>query len=104
MVDEDRTASLMTPAKLAAAKPKAAGSPAAWLNQMAADAAHQHVRRIAELRKDLKVQGKERDYTQITSELARLGKALPKLDFSLLQGHGLWSRVTGKSKSAAAEF
>ena len=102
--DIDRTASLMTPAKLAQVKPQAAASPAAWLNQMAADAAHQHVARLAELRKDLKAQGKGRDYSPITSELARLARALPKLDFSLLQGHGLWSRVTGKSRTAAVEF
>lgn len=100
----ERTASLMTPAKLAQVKPKAAASPAAWLNQMAADAAHQHVGRIAELRKDLKAQGKGRDYSPITSDLARLAKALPKLDFSLLQGHGLWARVTGKNRTAAVEF
>ncbi|MBC7603395.1 MAG: hypothetical protein H7255_12150 [Ramlibacter sp.] len=102
--DIDRTASLMTPDKLARVKPQAAVSPAAWLNQMAADAAHQHVRRIGELRKDLKTQGQSRDYSQITSEIARLAKAAPKLDFSLLQGHGMWSRMTGKSKTAAAEF
>lgn len=104
MEDSDRTASLMTPAKLAQVKPRAAASPAEWLNQMAADAAHQHVKRIAELRKDLKLQGKDRDFSPITAELARLGKSLPKLDFGLLQNQGLWARVTGKSKSAVAEF
>ncbi len=40
MADSDRTASLMTPSKLAQIKPKSAVSPAAWLNQMAADAGH----------------------------------------------------------------
>jgi len=104
MEDSERTASLMTPAKLAQVKPRSAASPAEWLNQMAADAAHQHVKRIAELRKDLKLHGKERDFSPITAELARLGKSLPKLDFGLLQNHGLWARVTGKSKSAVAEF
>ena len=49
MEDFDRTASLMTPAKLAESRPKVAASPAAWLDQMAADAGHQHVRRLAEL-------------------------------------------------------
>ncbi|MES2634570.1 MAG: hypothetical protein V4669_16490 [Pseudomonadota bacterium] len=104
MEDHDRTASLMTPAKLAQVKPKAAASPAAWLNQMAADAAHQHVKRIAELRNDLKEQGKDRDYSAMTTELARVAKSLPKLDFGLLQNHGLWARVTGKAKSATEEF
>ncbi len=104
MEDHDRTASLMTPAKLAQVKPQAAASPAAWLNQMAADAAHQHVKRIAELRNDLKQQGKERDYSGMTTELARMAKSLPKLDFGLLQNQGLWARVTGKAKSATEEF
>ena len=45
--DHDRTASLMTPAKLAQMKPKAAVSPSAWLDQMAADAGHAHlIRRV----------------------------------------------------------
>lgn len=49
MFEPDGTASLMSPAKLAQMKPKAAATPAAWLNQMAADEGHLHVRRIAEL-------------------------------------------------------
>jgi hypothetical protein len=104
MEDPDRTASLMSPAKLAEFKPKAAASPAAWLNQMAADAAHQHVKRLGELRKELKLHAKERDYSVITTDLAQLAKVLPTLDFGLVQTKGLWARVSGKSKSAAAEF
>jgi hypothetical protein len=104
MEDPDRTASLMSPAKLAEFKPKAAASPAAWLNQMAADAAHQHVKRLGELRKELKLHAKERDYSGITTDLAQLAKVLPTLDFGLVQTKGLWARVSGKSKSAAAEF
>ena len=38
MADPDRTASLMTPSKLAQIQPRSAASPAAWLSQMAADA------------------------------------------------------------------
>ena len=55
---EDRTASLMTPAKLAqvAARARAPSSPTAFLDQMAADAGHAHVRRIAELRVQLEQQ------------------------------------------------
>ena len=104
MEDPDRTASLMSPAKLAQIKPKAAASPAAWLDQMAADAAHQHVARLGELRKELKLQARERDYSGVTGELANLAKVLPTLDFGLLQSKGLWARVTGKSKTTASEF
>ena len=48
----DHTASLMTPAKLRQAAERraaAAVSPSAYLDQMAADAGHQHLRRLAEL-------------------------------------------------------
>src|SRR4051812_16356720 len=36
--DHDRTASLMTPGKLAQMKPRPAATPAAWLDRMASDA------------------------------------------------------------------
>ncbi len=104
MADPDRTASLMTPAKLAQATPRAAVSPAAWLDQMATDAGHQHVRRLAELRGELEAQARLRDFRPIAAELARLAEALPRLDFGLLQGRGWWARATGKSRSAGAEF
>ena len=62
MDDEDRTASLMTPAKLAQLKdrPKPASSPAAWLDQLATDAGSGHVRRLVDLRKTLPAQLRER--------------------------------------------
>ncbi len=104
MDDSDRTASLMTPSKLAQIKPRSAASPAAWLNQMAADAGHLHVRRLGELRKELQAQALLRDVSPAMSELARLGEALPRLDFGLLQSRGWWSRATGKSRGAGAEF
>jgi len=104
MADSDRTASLMTPAKLAQVKPKAPVSPAAWLDQMAADAGHVHVRRLAELRGELAGQDRLRDVTPAAAALAALAEALPRLDFGLLQPRGWWARATGKSKSAGAEF
>lgn len=104
MADSDRTASLMTPSKLAQIKPKSAASPAAWLNQMAADAGHMHVRRLGELRNELQSQALLRDVSPVMAELARLGDALPRLDFGLLQRRGWWARTTGKSRGAGAEF
>lgn len=104
MADSDRTASLMTPAKLAQIKPKAAASPAAWLNQMAADAGHPHVRRLGELREALQAQALLRDVSPVSSELARLAEALPHLDFGLLKSRGWWARATGKDRGAGAEF
>lgn len=103
MADSDRTASLMTPSKLAQIKPKAA-SPAAWLSQMAADAGHQHVRRMAELCGQLQAQVPVRDAALVQDPLERLAQALPQLDFGLLQSRGWWARTTGKSRSAGAEF
>jgi hypothetical protein len=104
MADSDRTASLMTPSKLAQIKPRGAASPAAWLNQMAADAGHVHVRRLRELREELQAQALLRDLSPLVSELAGVAGALPRLDFALLQRRGWWARTTGKSRSAGLEF
>ncbi|HEY8048778.1 MAG TPA: hypothetical protein VIE63_06360 [Ramlibacter sp.] len=105
--DEDRTASLMTPAKLAqvASKPKAPVSPAAWLDKMATGAGHQHVHRLAELRADLQLQATKRDFSPLAQHLAALAEVLPQLDFGLLQQKGgLLSRLSGKAKATMAEF
>lgn len=105
MQDEDRTASLMTPAKLAQVKPRAPVSPAAWLDRMATDAGHQHVRRLAELRADLQVQAGKRDFSPLAAAIVRMAEALPRLDFGLLQQKGgLLARLSGKNKSAVAGF
>lgn len=105
MQDEDRTASLMTPAKLAQVRPKAPVSSAAWLDRMATDAGHQHVRRLAELRADLQGQAAKRDFAPLAAAIARVAEALPRLDFGLLQQKGgLLARLSGKNKSAIAEF
>ncbi|HSV36926.1 MAG TPA: hypothetical protein VLI46_15295 [Ramlibacter sp.] len=104
MDDHDRTASLMTPSKLAQVKPKSPASPAAWLDQMAADAGHAHVRRLAELARGIRAQAATRDASAMAAELTQLGQALPGLDFALLQPRGWWARATGKSRSAGAEF
>jgi hypothetical protein len=102
--DHDRTASLMTPAKLAQVKPKGPVSPAAWLDQMAADAGHQHVRRLADLRADLEAPDARRSFEGVTGALGRLAEVLPRLDFGLLQSRGWWARTTGKARTAGAEF
>jgi hypothetical protein len=102
--DHDRTASLMTPAKLAQVKPKGPVSPAAWLDQMAADAGHQHVRRLAELRAELEAPGTRRGFGDVVAALGRLADVLPRLDFGLLQSRGWWARTTGKARTAGAEF
>jgi len=106
MDNSERTASLMTPAKLAQVKPKGPASPAAWLNQMAADAGHQHVRRLTELGKDIQAQTQAQHggIASLGSKLGQLGEALPRLDFGLLQARGWWARTTGKSRTAGAEF
>jgi hypothetical protein len=104
MADSDRTASLMTPSKLAQIRPTSAASPAAWLSQMAADAGHVHVRRLRELRDELQAQGVLRDVSPLVSELAGVADALPRLDFGLLQRRGWWARATGKSRTAGVEF
>jgi hypothetical protein len=104
MATSDRTASLMTPAKLAQVKPQAPVSPAAWLDQMAADAGHVHVRRLTELCQELLGQDRLRDVAPVSAKLAALAEALPGLDFGLLQARGWWARATGRSKSSGAQF
>ena len=104
MPDSDRTASLMTPAKLAQVQPKAPVSPAAWLNQMASDAGHAHVRRIADLQDDLRAHAQGEDFSSVAGELATLAQALPRLDFGLLQPRGWLARVTGKGRGTGSEF
>jgi chromosome segregation ATPase len=103
----DRTASLMTPAKLAqvgrAARAPATG--ADFLNQMAADAGHQHVDRLAQLRPELESQVTAASAAAaLPTALGRLARLLPELDFSLLEQRGWWAGVTGKSRNAGAEF
>lgn len=102
----DRTASLMTPAKLAqvGAAARAPVSPAAFLDQMAADVGHAHVKRLAELRLELEGHARGSRAASIRPALKRLRQALDPLDFSLLQPRGLWAAVTGKSRDAGAEF
>jgi DNA repair exonuclease SbcCD ATPase subunit len=102
---DDRTASLMTPAKLAEVrKPRAPASPAAWLDQMAADAGHQHLRRLGELRAELLGQLRLRDDASLAAAIDKLAGELPALDFGLLRARGWWARTSGKSRSAGAEF
>lgn len=106
--DDDRTASLMTPAKLAQLKvrPQAAASPAAWLDQMAADAGSGHVRRLLELRQQLEtvVRAGEGELRPLAAGCQGLHDALERLDFGQLQSRGWLARATGKGKQAAATF
>jgi hypothetical protein len=104
--DEDRTASLMTPAKLAQlpAQPRAPVSGAAWLDRMATDAGHEHIARIGQLHVELQKQALGRDFAPLAAGLSALSRSLPQLDFGLLQQKGLIARLSGKSKTSGAEF
>lgn len=104
-LEEDRTASLMTPAKLAQlqVRPKPAASPAAWLDALASDAGSGHVRRLADLRGQLEAQLRDRDYGSVAAALDGLREALRQVDFSQVEPRGWLARMTG-GKSAAAAF
>lgn len=102
--ETDRTASLLTPAQLAKLQSRPAASPAAWLDQMAADAGQLHVLRLAELRDQLDGQARGPDYGLLAAALTALGQVLPTLDFALLRPQGWLARATGKARSAGAEF
>lgn len=104
--DDDRTASLMTPAKLAQLKvrPTPAASPSAYLDQMAADAGSVHVRRLVDLRQQLEAQMRERNVRAIDGACRALHDALAQLDFELLEPKGWLARATGKGKEAVAGY
>ena len=105
MDESDRTASLMSPAKLAQMKPKPATTPAAWLTQMAADAGHMHVKRIGELGELLRGQARLPGLAAIAPRFQKLADDLPDLDFSLLEPRGgWWARASGKKSGGGAEF
>jgi hypothetical protein len=71
---------------------------------MASDAGHAHVKRLAELRNSLEAQAQQRDISTLAAELARVAQELPRLDFGLLQSKGWLSRLSGKGRTAGAEF
>lgn len=104
--DEDRTASLMTPAKLAQlqVRPRPAASPAAWLDALASDAGSGHVRRLADLGAQLGTQLRERDPARVAAALEALSSALQALDFGDVQPRGWLARALGRGKQAAAAF
>ena len=104
MNDHDRTASLMSPGKLARLKPQAAATPEAWLDRMAADVGRLQVENLSDVQKALAQQAAQRDAAALSAALQALAAAQPQLDFNLLQTRGWWARTTGKARSAGAEF
>jgi chromosome segregation ATPase len=104
--DDDRTASLMTPAKLAQLKvhPGPSASPSAYLDQMAADAGSVHIRRLVDLRQQLEAQMRERNVRAVDGACQALHGALAQLDFGLLEPKGWLARATGKGKEAVAAY
>ena len=104
MDESGRTASLMSPARLAQMKPRAATTPAAWLTQMAADAGHMHVKRIGELGEFLLGNARLPGLAGFAKRLEKLAGDLPDLDLSLLESRGWWARTSGKGRSSGTEF
>lgn len=101
----DRTASLMTPGKLAQVdRSKAPVAPSVWLDRMAADAGHLHVQRLAELAGVLQTHAGARRHGAVLAGMDEMLQALPQLQFDQLQARGWWARTTGKGKSAGAQF
>jgi hypothetical protein len=104
MAESDQTASLMSPARLAQMSPKAPATSAAWLNQMAADAGHLHVKRIGELGELLQEQATSAELSSLATRLEQFSATLGTLDFSLLAPRGWWARTIGKGSGGGAEF
>ena len=104
--DDDRTASLMTPARLAQLKvrPMPTASPAAWLDQLATDAGSGHIRRLLDLRRQLEAQLGDPRYADAAGACTQLAAALDEVDLSQLQPRGWLARAAGRGKEAAATF
>jgi chromosome segregation ATPase len=102
----DRTASLMTPARLAQmkARPRPAPSPAAWLDQLATGAGAGHVRRLLDLRHQLSALLHAGEVHTIAGACQALHEALDEVDFSLVQPRGWIARLAGGGKEATARF
>lgn len=103
---DDRTASLMTPARLAQlqARPRPAASPAAWLDQLAADAGSGHARRLVDLHGQVDAAVRARDHEPLRAALHALYEGLKALDYDLVQPKGWLSRTLGRGKDEAATF
>jgi hypothetical protein len=104
MKENDQTASLMSPARLARLKPQAPATPAAWLDQMAADVGRVPVLRLLELTEALKAQTADRDLRPVAAALQQLRNTLEAIDFTLLEPKGWLAKATGKARSAGAGF
>jgi hypothetical protein len=104
MTEHDRTASLMSPGKLARLKPQPAATPEAWLDRMAADVGRLQVENLLDVQQALAQQALERAAGALAGDLQTLAAAWQQLDFNLLQTRGWWARTTGKARSAGAEF
>lgn len=105
MSDDDGTASLMTPARLAQLRTQARpASPKAYLDQLAADAGSGHARRLADLRTQIEQQLRGRNLAAIQAALGVARGALQGVDFSALQPRGLLARAMGKGREETAVF
>jgi chromosome segregation ATPase len=103
---EDRTASLMTPAKLAQlqVRPQPAASPAVWLDQLASDAGSGHVRRLMDLRRQLEAQMRASELAGIAGGFSQMEEAVAAVDLGLVQPRGWLARATGKGRESAGDF
>jgi hypothetical protein len=105
MDSSDRTASLMTPAKLAqVGAARAPVSPSTWLDRMAADVGHQHVHRLLEVHKTLLAGARASQAAAVQPALEHLLPLLKAIDFDLLNQRGWLAGLTGKTRNAGAEF
>jgi hypothetical protein len=105
MASDDQTASLMTPAKLAQVSAgRAPVSPSAFLDQMAADVGHQHLKRLGELSHRLQEEARGSSAAPVQPAVQKLAQALPQLDLRLAQPGGWWAALTGRNRSAAGKF
>jgi hypothetical protein len=104
MPDFDRTASILSPAKLAQVKPLAAVSPAAWLDQPPAEAGRQSLLRLHDLQSQLAAALTSSDDLELAAALEQLAQSIAQVDFSLLRTRGWLARAMGRDHSAGVQF
>ena len=102
--DPNRTASLMTPARLAQIQANEAEAPEAGLAQPEVDTGSIQLTQLLRLQGLISVQAGARDYAPLSVQLEKLADTLPQLDLALVQISGWWARTTGKSKKAADQL
>lgn len=102
--DPLRTAAMMSTGKLAQVEADSVDLSSAWLDKTPADVGAAHLVQLARLHNLLAANNHAYDDAQLSTQLKKLSRALTGLEFTLVQPLGVWARLMGEQKKAAAKF